>query len=252
MNRPCPQRQDEIADYVLGALDARQADALREHLAGCEACRQYARSLQEQASSLAALGRQIEAGMSARQDRVIGALEEVPPAAVGTRRVFSWGGFLKTAVAAVLVLGAGIGLGRWTAPRPVDVGQLRADLEASIVASLGPALQERLSAEMEQRLQAGLATNEANLHLALADQLRGDLQLFAAQFTAGSERRLERTIAELIQLIEEARLKDRQYVAEALDRIEQSRVQDKTRIVRSLAALTPQATPAMQDATTTR
>ncbi len=46
----------------------------------------------------------------------------------------------------MLVLGAGVGIGRWTAPRPVDVERLRADLQASIVASLKPAVQESILA----------------------------------------------------------------------------------------------------------
>ena len=118
MNKPCPQMQDRIADYVLGVLDAQQAEILQEHLAGCEACRQYVRSLQGQARSLVALGSQIDADMEARQDRVIEALEAASPAEARTTRVFPFlGGFLRTAVAAVLVLGAGVGIGRWTAPR---------------------------------------------------------------------------------------------------------------------------------------
>lgn len=250
MNRPCPQWQDRIADDVLGALDAEQAAALRRHLEGCDACGQYAQSLREQASSLVALGREIEAGMGTRRERAVEALQGVAPAVVGPRRAFPFiGGFVSTAVAAALILVTGVGLGRWTAPRPVDVEQLRANLEASIVASLTPAVWESLLAQMEQRVQAGLATSEENLRLDLADQLRGDLQLFAAQFMAGSERHLEKRFAELVQLIEEARLKDRQYVAKALDRIEQNRVHDKTKIglgLQSLATLTARATPAVQ------
>jgi len=250
MNRPCPQMQDKVADYVLGALDTQQAQALQEHLGGCEACRQYARSLQEQAQSLVALGQRLEADMEARRDRVIEALQDVSPAETDTRRIFpSVGGILRISVAAVLVLGAGVIIGRATAPRPVDVEQLRADLQASIVASLKPAVQETVLAEVDRCLESGLAANEANLRNELAEQLRGDLQLFATQFAAGSDRRMDKRFAEFVQLIEEARLKDRQQVAKALDRIEQNRVLDKTQIrtgLQYVAALTTKATPATQ------
>ncbi len=250
MSKPCPQMQDRIADYILGALDAQQTQALREHLAGCDACRQYAQGLEEQASSLIALGREIEAGMKARQDRVIEVLQNAGPVAAGARRLFPFiGGFVRTAVAAALVLGAGVMLGRWTAPRPVDVEQLRADVQASVAAALQPAVQEAVLAQVDQRLRAGLSSTEASLRAELGDQLRGDLQLFATQFTAGSERRMDRRFTELVQLIEEARLRDRQYVAKALDRIEQNQIRDKRQIglgLQSVAALTAKATPAAQ------
>ena len=250
MNKPCPQMQDRIADHVLGALDAQQTQALREHLAGCDACRQYGQSLEAQANSLVALGREIETGMGARQGRVIEALQNVAPVAAGVGRVFPFiGRFVRTAVAAALVLGTGVMLGRWTAPRSVDIEQLRTDVQASVVAALTPAVQEAVLAQVDQRLLAGLTTTEANLRAELGDQLRGDLQLFATQITAGSERRMDKRFTELVQLIEEARLKDRLYVARALDRIEQNHARDKTQIglgLQSIAALTAKATPAMQ------
>jgi anti-sigma factor RsiW len=250
MNRPCPEMQDKIADYVLGALDTRQTEALQEHLAACEACRQYAQSLEKQAQALVALGRQVDTDMEARGDRVIEALQDVSPVQAGTRRLFPpVGGFLRMSIAAALVLGAGVILGRSVAPRPVDVEQLRADLQASIVASLKPAVQESVLAEMDRRLESGLAANEASLRGELAEQLRGDLQLFATQFTAGSEQRLDKRFAEFIQLIEEARLKDRQQVAKALEQIEHDRVRDKAQFgtgLQYVAALTAKATPAIQ------
>lgn len=249
MNKPCPQMQDRIADYVLGALDAQQTQALREHLAGCDACREYARNLEDQANSLVALGREVETGMSARQEHVIEVLQNAAPVTAGARRAFPFiGGFVRTAVAAALVLGAGVILGRWTAPRSIDVEQLRADLQASITASLTSDLQKAVLAQADQRLHAGLATTEANLRADLGDQLRGDLQLFATQFTAGSERRMDKKFTELVQLIEQARLKDRQYVARALDRIEQNQVRDKAQIglgLQSVVALAAKPTPAV-------
>jgi anti-sigma factor RsiW len=242
--------QDKIADYVLGALDTEQAEALQKHLSGCQACRQYAQSLQEQAQSLVALGGQFDADMEARRDRVIEALHDMSPVQTGARRLFPpVGGFLRMSVAAVLVLGAGVMIGRATAPRAVDVEQLRADLQASIAASIKPAVQENVLAEVDRRLESGLAANETSLRDELAEQLRGDLQLFAAQFTAGSDRRMDKRFAEFVQLIEEARLKDRQQIAKALDRIEQNRVRDRAQFgmgLQSVAALTAKATPAIQ------
>jgi anti-sigma factor RsiW len=249
MNKPCPRMQDRIADYVLGTLLPQEAEILREHLATCDACRQYVQSLKGQARALADLGCEIDAGMQARQNKVIEALQEVSLGAANTPRVIPFlGGFMRIAVAAVLVLGVGVAIGRWTAPR-VDIEQLRADVQASVLTSVGPAVQEAVLAQVDQRLRTALATNNANFRAELGDQIRGDLQLFATQFTAGAERQMEKRFTELVQNIEQARLMDRQRVARALDQIEENRLRDKTQIglgLQTVAALTAKATPAAQ------
>jgi hypothetical protein len=239
--------QDKIADYVLGALDTRQAEALQQHLSGCEACRQYAQSLQEQAQSLVTLGRQFDADMEARRDRVIQALQDTSPVQAGTRRLFPpVGGFLRMSIAAVLVLGAGVIIGRAVAPRPVDVERLRSDLQASIIASLRPAVQERVLAEVDRRLESGLAANETSLRSELTEQLKGDLQLFATQFAAGSEQQMEKRFTEFVRLVEQARLKDRLQVVRALEQVEQNRYRDRTQIQTSLATLIEKKPAAIQ------
>lgn len=238
MNGPCPQWQDKIIDYTLAALDARQAETLREHLGECIDCRQYLQSLNTRGESLVGLGAEIGAGMSAREDGVIEALEEVVPAEVSASRVLPFvRGFLRTAVAAVLVLGAGILIGRAMGPKPVDVVQLRADLEASVVAALESAVREDALAEMERRLQTALLANDAQVRIELAEQVRRDLRAFASQFASRSEVMMDRRFDELVQLIEAARLKDRQQVARALQQI---RMQTGVGL-QSLAALTADA-----------
>ncbi|MBN1507893.1 MAG: zf-HC2 domain-containing protein [Sedimentisphaerales bacterium] len=214
MNGPCPNMQDGIADYVLGALDAAEAEALREHLSQCAGCRQYLASLQQQSEALVDLGRRIGIRMTARRDRVIEALEHVAPAEPSARRVFPFlRGFLKTAVAAVLLLGAGIGIGRWTAPRPVDVEKLRSDLEASVAASIKPAVQRSVLSQVDQRLQA-----EAQQRAELAMQTHQDLCLLAEQ-SANMEKLMKGRFAELVDLIEAGRETDRWRVEKALQQM---------------------------------
>lgn len=234
MNRSCPEMQDRIVDYMLGALEEPEARAVREHLAGCEGCRQYLSGLKQQGDALVELGGQVVADMDARQDRVIQALEGVTPAA---RIVPVLGGFMRIAVAAVLVLGAGVLIGRLTAPRPVDAEQLRADLEASIVAALKPAVQEDMLAELDRRVQATLASNDTKLRVEVAEQISRDLHSFALRFTASSEQLMDRRFAELVEVIEAARLTDRRQVARALEQI---KVQTGAGL-RSVAALTESA-----------
>jgi len=240
MKRFCPDMQDRIIDYMLGVLETPEAQAVREHLDRCDACRQYLQRLRQQGDGLVAWGERVAADMDARQDRVIQALETVTPA---VRIVPIIGGFVRLAVAAVLVLGAGVLIGRMTAPRPIDAEQLRADLEASIAASLKPALQEGILAELDQRLQATLASNDTKLRVEVAEQISRDLQSFASRFTSSSEQLMDRRFAELVEVIEAARLTDRRQVARALEQI---RVQTGAGL-RSVAALRETAATTLEN-----
>jgi hypothetical protein len=232
--------QDRIIDYMLGALDGAEAAVVQEHLARCESCRQYLNDLKRQGEGLVALGGQIAAEMDARREKVIQALQGVAPAA---RVVPTIGGFMRIAVAAVLVLGAGVAIGRMTAPRPVDVEQLRADLEASIVASLKPAIQESVLAGLDQRLEAALANNDTKLRVEVAEQIGRDLRSFASQVTSNSEQLMDRRFAELIEVIEAARLTDRRQVARALEQIKAQTGAG----LRSVAALTSPASTTLEN-----
>jgi anti-sigma factor RsiW len=53
--KPCVKNQKLIAWLVLDVLDARQAQALSEHLAACEGCRRYLEEISTVAGKLAAV-----------------------------------------------------------------------------------------------------------------------------------------------------------------------------------------------------
>lgn len=244
MNRACTEMQDRIADYVLGILSAEQAQAVRDHIDGCPGCRAYLQALERHSNALTACGRQVKVGMAARCDRVVEALGDVVPAEARSARVVPLlGRFARTAVAAVLVLGAGIAIGRFTTPQPVDVDQLRAEVQASVLASLAPAVQESALAQVDQRLDAALTANNTQLAAEIAEQMREDLQLFATDLINGTQSLVEQRFTEVVQLIEAGRLTDRRQVAKALEQI---KTQTGMGFVR-LAALTEEAPPTVQN-----
>jgi len=123
----------------------------------------------------------------------------------------------KFAVAAVLLICAGFLAGRLFAPKPMDVEQLRAELETSLKSSLAASC-EQIKDELGQ-------------------QVRRDLAEFAAQTLAASRTVTDQRLIELIQLIEEARMRDRVRVATALEQIELNRLQDKTQFGNGLQTL---------------
>ena len=237
MNEACRDMQERIADYVLGALDEPDARQVREHLSMCRPCEAYLQALTAQSEGLAALGREVEAHMETRQDKVLQALEETSVAYHAGWAFPRVGVLARIAVAAVLVLGVGMGIGRLTAPRPIDMDQLRTNLEASIANTLRSTVEQETLAVVDERLQMALEAGNAELKAEIAAQVRRDLGAFATQFVAGSEAMVDQRLAELVELIEAARLKDRQRVARAFDHLEQSRHRDRTQIGLGLQTL---------------
>jgi anti-sigma factor RsiW len=209
--------RERILDLALGALNAERAREVQRHLDTCDSCRRYAQALAEQGESLAVLGRQVQADMDARRCRTIEALQGVAPAR--PRVLPSLGRFARAAVAAVLVLAAGIIIGRLSSPESIDVEQLRADLQASIVASLQPAVRQAVLSDVDRRLEAALAARDERIATELVELLRQDLRVIAAELTTGSERLVDERFADVVQLIEAARQTDRRQVARALEQI---------------------------------
>lgn len=245
MTKPCPEMKETIADYVLGALDASQARMVEQHAERCADCRRYMEDLVAHEEALVGLGERLDAGMSGRREKVLEALKSVATARSPVVRVSGFlGGFVRMAAAAVLVLTAGIVVGRVTGPRPVDVNRLRTEVAVSVVADLRQVVQDDVLTEVDRRVQAALSANEAQLERQVAEQIRGDLRAFAAQFMSDSQALMDRRFAELIELIEAARLKDRQRVAKAFEQIELNRLRDRREIgfdLRSLAVQTADA-----------
>ena len=74
MADPCSKMRDRIAERLIGALSAEQSSVVEQHISGCPQCTAYAVALEEQGSVLEQFGRRLDAGMEAREGRVIEAL----------------------------------------------------------------------------------------------------------------------------------------------------------------------------------
>ena len=120
---------------------------------------------------------------------------------------------IKFAAAAVLMIGFGYIGGRLSAGQPVDVEELRV------------AIRNDLSKEMDERWQSAFAANCAQLKDELQQQVRRDLTEFATQTLAASGTMTNQRLMELAQLIEAARIKDRQRIETAFKQIELSQTQ---------------------------
>jgi hypothetical protein len=123
----------------------------------------------------------------------------------------------KLAVAAVLMVGAGFVGGRLSAPKPLDAQQLQVAMESSLKSSLEPAIRRQLQDEFDNRLQSALSAECDTLKQELARQVHRDLETFADQTLTTVGNLMDQRLMAFAQMVEEARIKDRQHVAAAFD-----------------------------------
>jgi hypothetical protein len=133
---------------------------------------------------------------------------------------------IKFAAAAVLFVGVGFIAGRLFAPPQPDMEELQASLKAS----LEPAIRQNILAQINEQWQKESVRNYTQIKNEIQQQLNAELAEFAEQTLAASGTITDQRMKELIQLIEAARAKDRQWIAAALEQIEINRRQDNARI----------------------
>jgi 3'-phosphoadenosine 5'-phosphosulfate sulfotransferase len=113
---------------------------------------------------------------------------------------------LKFAAAAIILIGIGFFTGRLFVPA-VDMEELQDALE--------PVIRQKL----QEQWQQAYATGFTQIKDQLSRQFSRDLTEFAEQTLAASSNMTDQRINELVQLIEAARAKDRQWIAAALEHI---------------------------------
>lgn len=225
MNGLCRQMQDKIADYVIGALSKEETDAVNQHTAQCPQCRAYMEAMQRQGGTLSQWAEEVQSRMPSQEDKVIAALEDVrPQRAQSVWRIVAHSNLARLTAAALLILGIGFLAGRLSAPSVGDIQQLRAQFQESLTDC-----EQRIIEQTNQDMDAALS--------AVQNQLRLDLKEFGIQTLAAVKTVTDQRSAELIQLIEQARLRDRWHIEAALEYIQAGRLQDNARFGMGLQAL---------------
>jgi hypothetical protein len=120
---------------------------------------------------------------------------------------------IKFAAAAVLMIGFGYLGGRLSAHQSLNTEEIRATIK------------KELAEEMNERWQSAFATNCAQLKDELAQQVRRDLTEFATQTLTASGTITNQRLMELAQLIEVARITDRERIEKAFKQIEFNQTQ---------------------------
>jgi hypothetical protein len=144
--------------------------------------------------------------------------------------------FRPAAAAAVFVL-VGYAVGRLSAPKPMDLDQIRAALTPSVAAALEPALREKLTEEMRSGYQLALAGLYVLVKEELTEQYRNDLNRFAVQTLAASNAVTNELLTQLVQALDTAKAQDLGRIARTLYEMEMNRVQDQTQFASGLQTL---------------
>ena len=142
----------------------------------------------------------------------------------------------RFAAAAAVLIFAGYAVGRLSAPRTLDIEQLRQAVEASLATSIEPAVRRKLIEDLGRQWQATLEATYVALREDLTAQYRQDLAQVAVQTLAASNAYTNRVLEDLIESINVAEMQKRQWFAAGLEEIHSARRQDNTQFAGALVS----------------
>ena len=192
MNHP---KREEWAPFLFGEATPQARHKLTEHLQNCPDC----------AAEVAGWRQSLDKLDRWKLPRLRARPAQGPPP------------FLKWGIAAALLLGAGVGLGRWLAPA-VDSNALQTRIEASLKSSLNRELQQQFNADLQSALgtTGGQITNDFRTQLNSA--------LAGVVDASGAETR--RQLDEFVQAFTRAREEDRQITLSWIDKVQKQHAAD--------------------------
>lgn len=215
MNESCMEYRERIETLLMDG--APPDDETRKHLGECQNCREYYEGLSSQDRLITEWIGSMEETVATGCARTVEAVRNARSRRFGGLAFFGTTALYRAAAAGLLIL-AGFFAGRLAGP-PVDSQQLFAEWEAQYA----PALKEDAALEAAERLQRDLAAG----YDALSDQFRTEIQRCATETMAAGSLRTEHLLVELIEAIEQAQARDRQWVVSALGRMERNRLEDQ-------------------------
>ena len=125
---------------------------------------------------------------------------------------------IKWAIAAVLILGLGFGLGQLASPKSPNMDQLRA--------ALVPAVRQELRQELNADVLAAFNESRAGLTNEFRQQLRERLDQWAADTTAAANVEARQLMAQWVQNCEAGRESDRQATLAGFRKLDQQQRDD--------------------------
>lgn len=198
--------------YLYGEQPRESKAALQAHLGACEECQ---RSIAHWQSAMSRLGKYKVPGRP-----VARAVSIAQPA-------------LKWAIAAALVLGAGVGIGRFSSPQ-IDPNALRAAVEQQVKSSLTTQLKQELKEELVADWNAVLTGEAGDAESDFRRELRAGLDRWTAKAAALSRNEQQRLFADFIDTYNAERQLEKRNTLALFDQAERRRLADNFKMRRSL------------------
>ena len=197
-----PDREEWIP-YLWGEASQEVKTQLTKHLESCPECR-------EQVATWDRTIRKLDSWKLPQRS----AREAMPQALV------------RWAIAAVLVLGIGFGLGRFSTYASFDANKLRSELESSLRASVAAELQQQRRPAEDNGWQAALAATRSQISNDFQVQLAIERDQIMAGVMNVSARDSRRQLNEFIQFLRTTRDEDRQNTLVLLREIQKQHATD--------------------------
>jgi len=244
MEQICKDIQEQIQQLIAGTLSEDKASELQHHISQCRVCSEYWQALQADDKRLSNFAEAMQPRIRRLEEAVVSELNRTVSSKAADKKSI-WSRILKSqtvrlTAAAVFLIAVGYITGRLSTPRQRDLEQLRPALEASLISSLEPAIRRDVLEHVDRRTDSVFAAKCDQLKDELHLQVRRDLTEFASQTLAATSTVTNRRLVELIQLIEAARMRDRQRIADALEQIELRRLEDRAQLGSGLGLLAEQ------------
>jgi hypothetical protein len=189
----------EWMSYLYSELPRADRTALRTHLRDCPDCQLRVRSWEGAKASLS------DWKLPKREPEVLPV--DFAPA-------------LKWALAALLVLGLGYGIGRLSAPRP-SLAALQAAIEPGLRQALATEVKAQLQKEFQADWQAALSDRPAAMQTDRARLIRAGLEQSAAKAVAASTAEAAHLLQDFGETYAANRRQDREALLTLWDRAEQ-------------------------------
>lgn len=201
--------------YLYGELPAASKTDLKEHLLSCAQCREQVASWES-----------TMAGLNDWKLTPAAAAPTPMPRSVRTP-------MLKWALAALVVLGLGFGIGRVSAPAP-DLEAIRTAIEPGLRTALASDLRRQVADEVVAEWQAALSGSPADLGSESSRQLRLAANQWTARAVEQATAENQRLLLDLADNIQSSRRADQETLLAMFERAERQRQLDYVNLRRAL------------------
>ena len=222
MNQPCQHYREQIDESMLD--DKELSTEIKQHIDQCHACQGYYQGLRSQDQAVSDWIDSLEPVIESGCDQVLQKIRKTPTNGI---QLLRRNRLLHRAIAAILLIAAGLLAGRMTRPA-VDTQELFAQWQREYTPQLKEELARETAGQLREEMTAG--------YRLIADQLRAEIELTSVQTMAAGSQRTEQLLVDLIQAIDEAQVRDRQWVVSALNQIEETRLEDQAELKNNIAA----------------